>query len=59
MMRDYAEKMALSKIPCSQQYWTGKGDIEPKVIPVRGLCGPCKQGDKLLHRIGGGIDLFS
>lgn len=58
LMRDYAEKMALAQIPCSNDQWTGNHDLEPNVVPVPGLCGPCKQGDKLLHRIGGGIDLF-
>jgi hypothetical protein len=58
LMRDYAEKMALARIPCSNDQWTGDHDLEPKVVPVPGLCGPCKQGDNLLRRIGGGIDLF-
>jgi hypothetical protein len=59
LMRDYAEKMALSQIPCNEHEWTGKFDLQPNVVPVPGLCGPCKQGDKILHRIGGGIDLAS
>jgi hypothetical protein len=58
LMRDYAEKMALAQIPCSSDQWTGNYDLEANVVPVPGLCGPCRQGDKLLHRVGGGIDLF-
>ncbi|GAB7329431.1 hypothetical protein MBLNU13_g01219t1 [Cladosporium sp. NU13] len=59
LMRDYAEKMALSQIPCNEHDWTGKHDLQTNIVPVPGLCGPCKQGDKILHRIGGGIDLAS
>lgn len=59
LMRDYAEKMALSQIPCNEHEWTGEFDPQTNIIPVPGLCGPCKQGDKILHRIGGGIHLAS
>lgn len=59
LMRDYAEKMALSQIPCNEHHWTGKDELVTKVVPLPGLCDPCKQGTKLLHRIGGGIDLAS
>jgi len=59
LMRDYAEKMALSQIPCNEHQWTGQHDLQTNVVPVSGLCDPCKQGEKLLHRIGGGIDLCS
>lgn len=59
LMRDYAEKMALSQIPCNEHDWTGELDLQTNIVPVPGLCGPCKQGDKILHRIGGGIHLAS
>lgn len=58
LMRDYAERMALSQIPCNEHQWTGKYDLVPAVMPVTGLCDPCKQVDSHLHHIGGGIELF-
>jgi hypothetical protein len=58
LMRNYAEKMALARIPCSNDQWTGNYDLKSNIVPVPGLCDPCKQGDTLLHRIGGGVDLF-
>ena len=57
LMRDYAEHMALSRIPCNNHQWSGKYDLTPAVIPVPGLCDPCKQGDGVLHRISGGIEM--
>ena len=59
LMRDYAEKMALSCIPCLDDKWTGKYDPMSAVVPVAGLCEPCKAVDNALHRIGGGINLVS
>lgn len=59
LMREYAEKMGFSQIPCLEDQWSGKYDCMPTIVPLPGLCGPCKAGDKALHRIGGGIDLVS
>lgn len=58
LMRDYAEKMALSYIPCTDDQWNGRYESVSTVVPVAGLCAPCKAGDNVLHRIGGGIDLL-
>lgn len=59
LMRDYAEKMAFSQIPCIDDQWTGNYDVLTTVVPMAGVCGPCREADKRLHRIGGGIDLLS
>jgi hypothetical protein len=59
LMRDYAERMALSQIPCNEHQWRGKYDLVPAIIPVPGLCDPCKQSDKLFNHVGGGVESFS
>lgn len=57
-MRDHAEKLALSYVPCTDDKWAGQYESVSTIVPVAGLCAPCKAGDNVLHRIGGGIDLF-
>jgi hypothetical protein len=59
LMREYAEKMAWSQVPCTNGQWSGRIDCLPAAVPVSGLCAPCKTGDDVLHCIGGGIDLIS
>ncbi|KAM0720232.1 hypothetical protein Q7P37_004368 [Cladosporium fusiforme] len=57
-MRQYAESMNLSKIPCLDIKWQGKYDQQtPAVSEVPGCCASCKEGDNQLHRIGGGIEI--
>lgn len=60
LMRDYAERMGLSRIPCNNDQWSGKYDCEyPAIVPVAGLCEPCKEGDNVVRGLGGGIDLVA
>jgi hypothetical protein len=56
-MREYAEKMGLHRITCTNDPWTGKYDvITPAIVPLAGLCYPCKVDNNARHRVGGGID---
>lgn len=59
LMREYAERMGFSKVPCPDYAWKGKYDCLPALVPVVGLCDCCKEGDNTLHRIGGGIEMIS
>jgi hypothetical protein len=48
-MREYAEKMGLPRIPCANDQWTGKYDIMPAIVPLAGLCYPCKANNNAFH----------
>lgn len=58
LMRQFAERMRLSKIPCDDFHWKGKYDVDiPGATLVAGTCSSCKESDNQLHRIGGGIEI--
>jgi hypothetical protein len=55
-MREYAEKMGLPRLPCTNDQWTGNYDVMPAIVPLAGLCYPCKADNNAQYHVGGGID---